>query len=66
MISDYFIKVKDGYYLVELICAVKDFLDIDSILDKLEDQELIADVKDRKNILDNCLTKKQMDKLMKK
>ena len=66
LISDYFIKVKDGYYLVELICAVKDSLDIDSILDKLEDKELIADVKDRKNILDNCLTKKQMDKLMKK
>ena len=66
LISDYFIEVKDGYYLVELICAVKDSLDIDSILDKIEDQELIADVKDRKNILDNCLTKKQMDKLMKK
>lgn len=66
LISDYFIKVKDGYYLVELISAVRDVLDIDSILDKLTDDELIKDIKERKNILDNCLTKKQMDKLMKK
>ena len=66
LISDYFIKVKDGYYLVELICAVKDSLDIDAILDKLEDKVLIEDVKERKSILDNCLTKKQMVKLMNK
>lgn len=65
LISDYFIKVKDAYYLVELICAVKDSLDIDSILNKLNDKDFIRDIKTRKTILDNCLSKKQMDKLMK-
>ena len=64
LISDYFIKVKDGYYLVELISGIKDALDIDSILDKLNDKDLIEDIKIRKSILDNCLSKKQLDKLM--
>ena len=40
-IVDYFIEKKDGYYLDELICAVYEDLDIDSIINKLNDKELI-------------------------
>lgn len=50
-IVDYFIKKKDGYYLSELIIAIGECLNIDSIIDKIDDRELIEDLKKEKMIL---------------
>ena len=66
LISNYFIEVRDGYYLVELISAVGGVLDIDSVLDKIVDKDLVEDVKSRKDVLENCLSSAQMEKLMNK
>ena len=46
-IVDYFIEIKDGYYLIELISAVGDSLDIDGIIYRLDDNEFIKDLIDR-------------------
>ena len=44
-IVDYFIEKKDGYYIAELICAIGECLDIDVMIDKINDKELIEDLK---------------------
>lgn len=66
LIVDYFIKIKNGYYLVELISAVGDNLDIDSIIEKVVDKELIDDLKTRKSIMSNYVTEEQFNKLINK
>ena len=35
LIEDYFVKVKDDYYIIELICAVKEDLDMDKLIEKI-------------------------------
>ena len=60
-IIDYFIKVKDGYYLCELISAVGDVLDIDKIIDKIEDKELINEMINRKNVINYFVKDKHFD-----
>jgi len=66
LIVDYFIKEKDGYYITELISAVGEKLDIDNIIKKITDKELIEDLKTRKDILDSFLTEKQLKDLFDK
>ena len=65
-IVDYFIKVKDGYYLGELISAVGRCLDIDSIIDKINDKELIEDLKERKNYIKHYVSDEQFERLLAK
>lgn len=65
-IVDYFIKVKDGYYLGELISAVGDCLDIDNIIDKIEDKELIKDLKTRKAVISCYVSEEQFNRLISK
>ena len=65
-IADYFIFKKDAYYLTELICIVGFHLDIDTILEKINDKELIKDLQENKDILSSHLSKKQLNKLMSK
>lgn len=48
LIEDYYIKIKDDYYLTELICAVPDEIDINKIIKKVmdtNDEIFIAKVK---------------------
>lgn len=65
-IVDYFIEVKDGYYLSELICAVGECLDIDSIMDKIDDEELIRDLYIRKSVISHFVSEHQFNKLIDK
>ena len=65
-IVDYFIKVKDGYYLSELISAVGDDLDIDNIIDKVSDKEIINYLIDNKDIIKSYITEEQFNKLKNK
>ena len=65
-IVDYFIKKKDGYYLTELISAVGEYLNIDSIFDKIEDKELIEDMKKRKDVIRFYVSDEQYNKLLEK
>lgn len=58
-IVDYYIEKKDGYYLMELLCSIGFNLDIDSILNKIEDKELIKYLLDNKKVLENVITKEQ-------
>lgn len=49
-IAKYFIKKKDAYYLVELICAVRDDLDMDNIINEVietQDRDFIVDCGNR-------------------
>ena len=46
-IVEYFIKKKDGYYLAELISAVGECLNIDEIIDKIDDKELIEEIRQK-------------------
>ena len=66
LIVDYFINVKDGYYLAELISAVGECLDIDSIIDKITNKELIKDLKERKYVICNYVSEEQFNKLVSK
>jgi len=66
LIVDYFINVKDGYYLAELISSVGECLDIDSIIDKITDKELIKDLKERKYAICNYVSEEQFNKLVSK
>jgi len=66
LIVDYFINVKDGYYLAELISAVGECLDIDSIIDKITDKELIKDLKEREYAICNYVSEEQFNKLVSK
>ncbi len=63
-IVDYYIKVKDGYYLTELISVLRNSLDIDKIIDKINDQDLINDLKERKDILISCISEDKYNKLI--
>lgn len=63
-IVDYFIKIKDGYYLGELICVVD--LDLDAIIDKINDKELIEDLNSRKEYLKTIFTEEQFERLLNK
>ena len=65
-IVDYFIKKKDGYYLAELISAVGENLNIDSIIDRINDNELIEDLKERKDVIDSYISDEQFNKLIEK
>ena len=65
-IVDYFIKKKDGYYLTELISVVGELLDIDSIIDKINDIELIEDLKERKAVINSYVSDEQFNKLIEK
>lgn len=65
-IVDYFIKVKDGYYLGELISAVGECLDIDNIIDKIQDKELIEDLKTRKAVISCYVSDEQFNRLISK
>ena len=65
-IVTYFIKIKDGYYIAELISAVGDDLDIDSLIDKINDKDLIEDLKGRKDVIEHYITEEQFSKLINK
>lgn len=63
-IVEYFIKKKDGYYLAELISAVGECLNINEIIDKIDDKELIEDLKDRKNVISHYVSEEQFNRLI--
>lgn len=65
-IIDYFISVKDGYYLCELISAIGEQLNIDDIINKIDDKELIEDIKARKSVISYFVTEEQFDRLFSK
>ena len=65
-IIDYFIKVKDGYYLVELISAIGEYLNIDSIIDKINDKELMEYMIKYRGIIEGELTEEQINKFKEK
>lgn len=65
-IVDYFIKKKDGYYLAELISAIGDCLNIDSIINKIVDKELIEDLKKRKGVICYYVSDEQFNRLIDK
>ncbi len=65
-IVNYFIEKKDVYYLSELICAVGHCLNIDSMIDKINDKEIIEGLKERKNIMGSHITEEQFNKLISK
>ena len=65
-IVDYFIKVKDGYYLTELISAVGENLDLDKIIDKVNDKELIEDLITRKDIIMHYFSEEQLNRIKEK
>lgn len=63
-IVDYFIKKKDGYYLAELISAFGECLNIDEIIDKINDKELIEELKNRKSIICHYVSEEQFNRLI--
>ena len=63
-IVEYFIKKKDGYYLAELISAVGKCLNIDEIIDKIDDKELIEDLKNRKSVIIHYVSEEQFNRLI--
>ena len=65
-IVDYFIEMKDGYYIAELISAVGQCLDIDKLIDKLNDKELIKDLKDRKGVIEGYVTEEHFNRMISK
>ena len=65
-IMDYFIKVKDGYYIQELICVVGDKLNIDNMIDKINDLELIEDLIKRKDVIGFRISDDKFNKLIAK
>ena len=65
-IVDYFIEMKDGYYIAELISAVGQCLDIDKLIDKLNDKELIKDLRDRKGVIEGYVIEEQFNRMISK
>ena len=63
LIVDYFIEKKDAYYLSELISAVGECLNIDNIIDKINDKELIKELLERKDVLNKYISEEQFNKL---
>ena len=66
LIVDYFIDKKDDYYIAELVSAVGECLNIDKIIDKINDKDLIRELRDRKNVLDSYFTDEQYNRLIDK
>ena len=62
-IPNYFIEKKDGYYLAELISAIGESLDIDKIIDKITNQELIESLKEEKDIIKGHMSSEQYNRL---
>ena len=58
--------MKDGYYIAELISAVGNDLNVDEIIDKINDKELIEDLKSRKNVILPFITEEQLNKIINK
>ena len=65
-IVNYYIKMKDGYYLAELISAVGESLDIDAMFDKIEDRDLINYLIQNKEVISVFVDEKQIEKLKEK
>ena len=65
-IADYYIEKKDGYYLSELINAVGENLNIDSIIDNVNDKDLLKDLVSRKDVIDLFVSEEQINKLLSK
>ena len=65
-IVDYYIKENDGYYLAELISAIGDSLNIDSIIDKINNPDLIKDLEKREYVIDTYFSDEQKNKLLNK
>ena len=65
-IADYYLKVKDGYYLAEFIDIVGEHLDIDKIIDRIDDKKMIEDLNAGKPFLKRHITEQQFEKLNKK
>ena len=66
VIADYYIKEKDGYYLRELICVVGHSLDIEKLINKIDDKDMIRDLIDNKSIISNYVSEDNFNKLMEK
>ena len=54
------------YYIVELISAIGESLDIDKIVDKINDRELIEYLKKEKSIISKYVNDEQYNKLISK
>ena len=65
-IADYYLKVKDGYYLAEFIDILGERLDIEKIIDRVNDKKMIEDLIAGKSFLKKYITEEQFDKLNKK
>ena len=66
LIADYFIEKKDGYYIAELISAVGFCLNIDNIIEKINDKDLIEDLVNRKGVIVHYVSEEQFEKLKSK
>ena len=66
LITNYFIKMNDGYYLAELISAVGEYLNIDCILDQIDDKDLINYLIQNKEIISAFIDENQINKLKNK
>ena len=62
-IVDYYIEVKDAYYLSELISAVGRSLDIDFIIDKITDQDIIKELLNNKSVISVYVNDEQFKKM---
>ena len=65
-IVDYYIKVKDAYYLSELISAIGEKVDIDRMIDEIKDKDFIKDLLDKKDVIKHYVTEEQFERLNKK
>ena len=65
-IANYFIEIKDGYYLAELISAVGEKLNIDAMIEKISDKALIKDLEERKDVIKHYVNEEQLNKLLSK
>ena len=65
-IVNYYLKKKDGYYLVELISAVGECLNLDEVIDKINDKELIEYIKNNRQSMGSNITEEQFNKIVEK
>ena len=65
-ISDYFIKVGDAYYLVELINAVGDSLNIDDIINKVNEPHMIKYLIEHRSLIESYFSEEQLNRLLDK
>ena len=65
-IANYFIDKKDAYYIAELISAVGYCLNIDAMIDKINDKEIIEGLKERKDVMGSYISEEQFNKLISK